>query len=201
MSYHVPVLLGESVNMLITKGTGNYFDGTLGFGGHTSSFLSKLDSKSKLIATDKDVEAYSYCENKFSNDSRVVLYNTSFTDIRTISLVEKIDGYDGIFADLGVSSYQFDNINSGFTYREEAVLDLRMNKSIGEPAYNFINSAESDELANVIYNYGEERKSRQIARNIVKEREKETIKTTTQLKVAIEKSVPAKNLNKTLSRL
>jgi 16S rRNA (cytosine1402-N4)-methyltransferase len=201
MSFHVPVLLGESINMLITKETGNYFDGTLGFGGHTSNFLSKLDQHSKLIATDKDIEAYSFCEKKFSNDNRITIYNTSFTDIRTISLVENIGGYDGIFADLGVSSYQFDNVDSGFTYRDEAVLDLRMDKSKGEPAFEFINRAESDEIANVIYNYGEERKSRQIARRIVLLREEKTIRTTTQLKKIIESVVPIKNLNKTLSRV
>ncbi len=201
MSLHVPVLLKKSIDMLITKETGNYFDGTLGFGGHTSNFLSKLSSNSRLIATDKDIEAYNFCEEKFSDDDRITIYNTSFTDIRTISLVEKIDGYDGIFADLGVSSFQFDNIDSGFTYREEAVLDLRMDKSKGEPAYKYINNAESDEIADIIYKYGEERKSRQIAKSIVFEREVNAIRTTTQLKKAVKKVVPIKNLNKTLSRV
>ncbi len=201
MKYHVPVLLEETTKLLITNRTGTYFDGTLGFGGHTSRFLTELSETSKLIATDKDIDAYSYCEEKFANDNRVFIYNTSFTDIKNISLVDNIDGYDGIFADLGVSSFQFDNKNSGFTYRDEAVLDLRMNKSKGRPVYEFINSAEVDEIANVIYNFGEERRSRQIARSIVFERQIKPIKTTTQLKQAIEKSVPAKNLNKTLSRV
>lgn len=201
MAFHVPVLLGESTELLITNQSGTYFDATLGFGGHTSNFLSQLDNKSKLIATDKDVDAYSFCEEKFANDDRVAIYNTAFTDIRTISLVDDIDGYDGIFADLGVSSFQFDNKDSGFTYREEATLDLRMNKTVGEPAYKFINDAETDEIADVIYNYGEERKSRHIARSIVFARKIEPIITTTQLKAAIEKAVPVKNLNKTLSRV
>ncbi|MCW8848527.1 MAG: 16S rRNA (cytosine(1402)-N(4))-methyltransferase, partial [Melioribacteraceae bacterium] len=129
MNYHVPVLLDETTNLFITNKNGTYFDGTLGFGGHTSNFLSNLEQNAKIFATDKDVVAYNFCEEKFKNDKRVTIYNTGFTEIRNISLVDKIDGFDGIFADLGVSSFQFDNKDSGFTYRDEAVLDLRMNKS------------------------------------------------------------------------
>lgn len=201
MSYHVPVLLEESTNLLITNKTGTYFDATLGFGGHTSKFLSQLSKNSKIFATDKDLVAYNYCEDKFAGDTRTTFYNAAFTEIRNISLVEKLDGFDGIFADLGVSSYQFDNVDSGFTYRDEAVLDLRMNKSEGEPAYNFVNNAEADEIANIIFNYGEERKSRHIARSIVTERNLSPITTTAHLRDVIEKVVPGKHLNKTLSRV
>ena len=201
MDYHVPVLLTKSTEMLITKKTGTYFDATIGFGGHTSNFLSSLDNNSKLFATDKDIEAYDYCEKLFANDQRVTIYNTGFNDIRTISLVEKVDGYDGIFADLGVSSYQLDNPASGFTYREDAELDLRMNKSSGDPAHKFLNSADATNIANVIYNFGEEKNSRRIAKNIVAERKIEPIKTTSHLKSVIQKSVPVKHLNKTLSRV
>jgi 16S rRNA (cytosine1402-N4)-methyltransferase len=201
MSFHVPVLLEESAELVITNKTGIYFDATLGFGGHTSKFLSRLDENAKVFATDKDKDAYNFCEDKFKDDKRITIYNASFAEIRNISLVENIDGYDGIFADLGVSSFQFDNKESGFTYRNEAVLDLRMDKSVGEPAYKFINKAEADEIADVIFNFGEERKSRAIARSIFKQRLVQPIKTTTQLKSAIEKVVPVKNLNKTLSRV
>jgi 16S rRNA (cytosine1402-N4)-methyltransferase len=201
MDYHVPVLLGESTEMLITKKTGIYFDATLGFGGHTSKFLTVLDQNSKIIATDKDSNACKYCEEKFVGDKRIIIYNTGFTNIKTISLVDKIDGYDGIFADLGVSSFQLDDVDSGFTYREEAILDMRMDKSKGEPVYKFINSADTDEIANVIYNYGEERNSRRIAKSIVHERKERSITTTTELKSAIRKVVPVKHLNKTLSRV
>lgn len=201
MDYHVPVLLQKSTQMLITNKTGTYFDATIGFGGHASNFLSHLNKNAKLLATDKDVEAYNFCEKKFSNDDRVTVFNTGFTDIKTISLVEKIDGYDGIFADLGVSSHQLDNPESGFTYREEAELDLRMNKYLGNPAHKFLNSADAIEIANVIYNYGEERNSKRIANNIVERRKIEPIKTTLHLKLIIQKSVPVKHLNKTLSRV
>lgn len=201
MVYHVPVLLQQCSEFLISKNSGTYFDATLGFGGHSSHFLSLLDSNSRIIAVDKDKNAYEYCESKFADDKRMTIYNTSFTDLRKISLVDKVDGYDGIFADLGVSSFQFDNAESGFTYREEAILDLRMDKSEGNPAYEFINNAESEELANVIFNYGEERNSRQIARSIVKARSIEPIKTTIQLKEAVQKVTSQKNQNKTLSRV
>lgn len=201
MMHHVPVMLTETAQLLLTNKSGTYFDGTLGFGGHTSSFLSQLNNDAKFIATDKDIDAYSFCEDKFSGEKRVTIYNTTFVDIRTISLVDNIDGYDGIFADLGVSSFQFDNKESGFTYREEAVLDLRMNKNSGEPAYKFINAAKAEEIANVIYMYGEEKRSRQIAKNIINERKVKPIKTTTHLKEVIQKVIPVKNLNKTLSRV
>ncbi len=201
MNHHVPVMVNQSLDCLLTNLSGTYFDGTLGFGGHTSAFLSKLNPNSRIIATDKDKTAYSYCKEKFAEDSRVSIYNTSFTEIKNISLLENISGFDGIFADLGVSSYQFDNKDSGFTYREEAVLDLRMNKSVGKPAYVFLNSADEKELADVIYNYGEERRSRVIAKKIFKERQNRSIKTTTQLKNLIESVVPKQNLNKTLSRV
>lgn len=201
MAYHVPVMLNETTEHLIKNISGTYFDGTLGFGGHSSNFLKQLDSNAKIIATDKDSAAINYCENLFSGDERVTIYNSSFTEIKNISLVEGINGYDGIFADLGVSSFQFDNAESGFTYREEADLDLRMNKNIGEPAYKFINSADQNDIADVIYKFGEEKNSRKIARQIIAEREKKFIKTTIQLKEIIQKIVPVKNLNKTLSRV
>lgn len=201
MAYHVPVMLDETTELLVKNLSGTYFDGTLGFGGHSSNFLSQLDNNSKIIATDKDIAAINYCENLFSGDDRITIYNSSFTEIKNISLVEGINGYDGIFADLGVSSFQFDNADSGFTYREEADLDLRMNKTIGEPAYKFINSADANEIADVIFQFGEEKNSRKIARQILAEREKKFIKTTTQLKEIIQKIVPVKHLNKTLSRV
>ncbi|MCB0747825.1 MAG: 16S rRNA (cytosine(1402)-N(4))-methyltransferase RsmH [Ignavibacteriae bacterium] len=201
MVFHVPVLLKETSDLLLTNLSGTYFDGTLGFGGHTSFFLNQLNKNAKVIATDKDVAAFNHCEEKFSGDERITIYNSSFTEIKNISLMENVIGYDGIFADLGVSSFQFDNKEVGFTYREEADLDLRMNKSVGEPAFKFINQAEANEIADVIYKYGEEKNSRRIARNIITEREIKFIKTTTQLKEIIQKVVPVKNLNKTLSRV
>lgn len=201
MNHHVPVLLRESADLLITKETGTYFDGTLGFGGHSSHFLSLLDGNSKIIATDKDEKACSYCKKKFADDGRIAIYNAGFTEINTISLVDDIKNYDGIFADLGVSSFQLDNAESGFSYKEDSVLDMRMNKSVGEPAYEFLNTAEKDEIADVIYNYGEEKNSRRIAKEIIERRKNGIIKTSAELTEIIKKTVPVKHLNKTLSRV
>ena len=201
MTHHVPVMQNEVNEYLLTKLTGTYFDGTLGFGGHASKILSLLDDKAKYIATDKDIVAFEFCKNKFTDDKRLQIYNTGFTDLKNIAKLEDCDKFDGIFADLGVSSFQLDNKDAGFTYREDTVLDLRMNKSVGEPAYEFLNNAEQDEIANVIYEFGEERKSRRIASIIVRNRSSELIKTTTQLYKMVDTVTPTQNLNKTLSRV
>ena len=201
MNHHVPVLLWESTDMLITKKTGTFFDGTLGFGGHSSNFLSVIDKNSKIIATDKDQEACRFCEEKFEGDERITIFNTSFTDIKTISLVENINGYDGIFADLGVSSYQIDNVESGFSYKDDVILDMRMNKEKGEPVYEFLNNAEKDEIANVIFNFGEEKNSRRIAKEIVDKRKINAIRTSNDLTSIIKTVAHPRNLNKTFSRV
>lgn len=201
MTHHIPVMQNEVNEYLLTNLTGTYFDGTLGFGGHASNILSLLDDKAKYFATDKDIVAFEYCKNKFVDDKRLQIYNTGFTDLKNIAKLEECDKLDGIFADLGVSSFQLDNKDAGFTYRADTVLDLRMNKSVGEPAYKFLNNAEQDEIANVIYEFGEERKSRRIASIIVRNRSSELIKTTTQLYKMVETVTPTQNLNKTLSRV
>ncbi|MGD8778765.1 MAG: 16S rRNA (cytosine(1402)-N(4))-methyltransferase RsmH [Ignavibacteria bacterium] len=198
---HIPVMLNESTEYLITDPVGNYLDGTIGFGGHSSRFLQIMERNSALIGVDKDDEAYGYCKDLFKNEPRIKLYRTGFKNIDVISKIEFIDSYTGIFADLGVSSYQLDNADSGFSYRFDAKLDLRMNKSEGVPAFEIVNDFSEEELADIIFNFGEERKSRLIARNIVKERLNKKIESTGDLKRIVEHSVPKKNLNKTLSRV
>ncbi|MCF8266091.1 MAG: 16S rRNA (cytosine(1402)-N(4))-methyltransferase RsmH [Melioribacteraceae bacterium] len=199
--FHTPVLLKETLEYFITNRNGYYFDGTLGFGGHSAAILESLENGGILIATDKDKKAFDFCKDKFAGDSRVRLYKTSFTDIRIISKIEFIDIFDGIFADLGVSSFQLDDKNSGFTYRDDVPLDLRMDKSKGIPAWKLLNELEEEEIANIIYNYGEERKSRLFARKIIETRKKESFKTTGQLRKIIEGSVPSRFEGKTLSRV
>lgn len=201
MNQHVPVLLKESVDLLVVNESGFYFDGTVGFGGHSQEILRRLNEKGKLIATDKDSDAFKFCKDRFKDDKRFSIYNTSYTSIDTISKIEFIEKFDGIFVDLGVSSYQLDNIESGFTFREDAPLDLRMNKSEGTPAYKILNKSTQEEIANILYNFGEEKKSRLIAKKIVEARETEKFETSLQLKKIIEKIVPPNYLNKTLSRI
>ena len=140
MFYHTPVLLNETVEYLVAENSGVYFEGTIGFGGHTKEILSKLTQNAKFIGTDKDTTAYNHCRTLFKEDKRVKLYNTSFTNILNISRIEFIENYDGIFADLGVSSFQLDNKESGFSFRENSPLDLRMDKSKGSPASFIVNT-------------------------------------------------------------
>ncbi|RJP72052.1 MAG: 16S rRNA (cytosine(1402)-N(4))-methyltransferase RsmH [Ignavibacteriales bacterium] len=198
---HVPVLLRESTELLITNKNGIYFDSTLGFGGHSSHFLNILSKDAGLVATEVDDEAYSYCKNLFQNDPRVKLNKANFSKIDVISKIEFIDGYDGIFADLGVSSYQFDESRAGFSYRQESALDLRLDKSIAITAADIINSYSEEDLANIFFEYGEENNSRHIARAIVKQRENKKIDTTVQLAKIIEEHSPAYLVNKVLSRI
>jgi len=201
MNYHIPVLLKESIEYLITDKSGFYFDGTIGFGGHSEVILSNLNSKAKLIGTDKDLSAFEYCKNKFIEDKRVKVYHAGFTNIINISKIEFIDKYDGIFVDLGVSSFQLDNKDSGFTFREDVPLDLRMDKSLGEPASFYLNKLEEKELVEIFFKYGEERNSKKIANSICNYRIKKKIKTTGQLKEIIEQITPEKFLIKALSRI
>jgi 16S rRNA (cytosine1402-N4)-methyltransferase len=167
---HIPVMLDEAVSLLITKSSGTYFDGTLGFGGHSEEILKRLDENGKLIASDVDDDAFSYSKKKFETDNRVKLYKYNFSRIDIISKIESIEFFDGVLADLGVSSFQLDNPKSGFTFREEADLDLRMDKTVKLNAADIVNSFSEEDIANIIYQFGEEKNSRQIARRIVQQR-------------------------------
>lgn len=198
---HAPVLLKESIDLLITDKSGSYFDATLGFGGHTEAILQKLDSKGKLIATDVDENAFNYCKEKFKNDKRVSLYKFNFSMVDVIAKIESISGFDGILADLGVSSFQLDDPQSGFTFRTETILDLRMDKSRKQTAADVVNEFNEEELSLIFRDFGEERNHKKIARAIVNRRETKKIKTTTDLKQIISEFTPVNYLTKTLSRI
>jgi 16S rRNA (cytosine1402-N4)-methyltransferase len=200
-THHTPVLLNESIEYLITDKSGKYFDATLGFGGHTEAFLNILNKDAVVAATDVDKDAFSFSKEKFSKDNRARLYNFNFSEIDVIAKIESFGFFDGIFADLGVSSFQLDNPSSGFTYREEAKLDLRMDKSRVVSAADIIKSFSEEDLANIFFRYGEERLSRRIAREIVSRRIERRIETTSQLTEIIKGVIPLKNQNKTLSRI
>ncbi len=201
MTKHNPVLLKESVNFLITSESGVYFDATLGFGGHSSEILARLDEGGKVIATDKDLEAFEFAREKFADEKRIELYNASFTEIKTIAKIEFIDKFDGILADLGVSSFQLDNPASGFTYREEAPLDLRMDKNSELSAKDILNDFPEEELARIFREYGGEKAAKRIARKIVLRRKSEKFTTTTHLKNVVAEVIPPNFLNKSLSRV
>ncbi|MCU7497100.1 MAG: 16S rRNA (cytosine(1402)-N(4))-methyltransferase RsmH [Ignavibacteria bacterium] len=199
---HIPVLLKESLSYLITDKQGAYFDGTIGFGGHASKFLEVLDPvEAKLVATEVDKDAYDFSKAKFQSDNRVRLYNTNFSEIDTVSKIEFIEHFDGIFADLGVSSFQLDNPESGFTYRSQSPLDLRLDKTKQISASDVINGFTEEEIADILYQFGEEKNSRRIAQRIVQQRGFREIETTTELAGIIEDLTPSQHLNKTLSRV
>jgi len=199
--FHTPVLLNESIDYLITDKSGIYFDGTLGFGGHSSKILESINNDGLLVSTDVDLDAFNYSRSKFGNAQNMKLYNFNFSKIKIISKLESIQAFNGIFADLGISSHQIDDPASGFTFRKEAELDLRMDKTIKLTAAELINTFAEDEISNIFYEFGEEKNSRKIAGRICEKRKIYPIKTTTNLAEIISELVPERYLNKTLSRI
>jgi len=200
-NFHTPVLLKESIEYLITKPSGVYFDATLGFGGHSEQILKRINEEGVLVATDVDKDSFTFSRKKFQGDKRARLYNFNFSMIDSISKIESVPFFDGIIADLGVSSFQLDNPSSGFTYRTETKLDLRMDRSRAISAADIVNSFSEEEIANIIYQFGEEKNSRKIARAIVNKRKIKKIETTSELREAIEEVTSLKYLSKTLSRV
>ncbi len=198
--HHKPVLFAESLEYLITNKSGIYFDGTLGFGGHSEGILNLLNEDGILIATDVDKDAFSFSSEKFYEDKRVKLYNFNFSQIDIISKIEAVK-FDGIFADLGVSSFQLDNPESGFTYRQDAKLDLRMDKTKKINAADVVNTFSEEEIANIIFEFGEEKNSRKIARKVCEQRKIKKIETTKELSDIISNITPFKYRVKTLSRV
>ena len=200
-NHHIPVLLNESLDYLITNKSGNYFEGTLGFGGHSAEILKVLCDKGLLVSTDVDQFAFEFCKDRFDKENRVCLYNFNFSLIDVIAKIESIKFFDGVIADLGVSSFQIDNSSAGFTYSADAPLDMRMDKNLKTTAADIVNSFDEENLAKIIYEFGEERKSRKIARQIVDERQHKKFKTTGELKRLIAQITPDRFRVKTLSRV
>ena len=193
---HKSVLLNECIDGLNIKPNGIYVDGTLGGAGHSSEILKKLSEQGKLIGIDRDEDALKAAKERLKEYSNVIYYHGNHDDIKEILEDLNIEKVDGILLDLGVSSYQLDERNRGFSYLGENVLDMRMDKTQKLDARIVINNYKEEELAKIIYDYGEERFSRQIAKNICIERKKQEITTTKQLVDIIEKSIPAKFRNK-----
>ena len=178
---HKSVLLNESIEGLNIKPDGIYVDGTLGGAGHSSHILEKLSPNGRLIGIDRDEDALKAAKEKLVNYENVTYYHGNHDDIKEILNNLNIEKVDGILLDLGVSSYQLDERNRGFSYLGENILDMRMDKSQEIDAKFVINKYSEENLANIIYEYGEERFSRQIARNICLKRKEQEITTTKQL--------------------
>ena len=185
--YHTSVLLDESVTALVDSVNGVYADATFGGGGHTSEILSRLSTNGRVLAFDRDSDAIA---NK-PDDSRLTLIRSDFRWIHNHVIHQGYkDGIDGVLADLGVSSHQFDTAERGFSFRYEAPLDMRMNQEAEKTAADIVNGYEYEELEKILRLYGEVDNSRRIAQMICKARESSSITTTGDLGKAIESALP-----------
>lgn len=192
---HKPVLLEECIRGLHIKENGIYVDGTLGGAGHSKEILLNLSEKGLLIGIDRDEEALKAAKANLKEYKNVKYIHGNHDNIKEILEELDIAKVDGILLDLGVSSYQLDERNRGFSYLGENELDMRMDKSQELTAKIVVNTYKEEDLANIIYNYGEERYSRNIAKNICNYRKQKTIETTKELVEIIEKSIPKSKQN------
>ena len=190
---HVSVMLDECIEGLNIKESGIYVDGTMGGAGHSKYIIEKLSKEGKLIGIDRDETAIKVAKERLKDFDNVIYVHDNHDNIDEILEELNIDGVDGILLDLGVSSYQLDERNRGFSYIGEATLDMRMDKTQKLDAKYVVNNYSEEELARIIYEYGEEKFSRNIARNICKYRQEKTIETTSELVNIIEKSIPKIN--------
>lgn len=188
---HIPVLLNECIQGLNIKENGIYVDGTLGGAGHSFQIAKALNNTGILIGIDKDIEALNAAKEKLKQYKNVKYIQDNHDNIKNILCDLKIPKVDGILLDLGISSYQIDNPQRGFSYMHDAILDMRMDENQTKTAKSVVNTYSEEELSNIIFEYGEEKFARQIAKNIVIERKKTEIKTTKELVKIIENSIPA----------
>lgn len=186
-------MLNETINFLNIKSSGVYIDATLGGGGLSENILKKLDNNGKIIAIDIDKDAINYCKEKFAkelgNNKRIQIFNCNFIEMPEILKELKINKVDGVCMDLGVSSHQIDCASRGFSYMHDAYLDMRMGQN-GKNAYDIINSTEESKLSNIIWQFGEEKFAKLIAKAICKRRKIKKIETTLELVDIIQSVVP-----------
>lgn len=197
MEYHNPVLLKETVDGLNIKEDGVYVDVTFGGGGHSKEILKRLGEKGRLFAFDQDLDAL---ENTI-DDSRFQLINENFRYIKRFLRFYGVKEVDGILADFGVSSHQFDVAERGFSTRFEADLDMRMNQKNQLSAFHVINEYDEEQLKNVFFQYGELRAAAAMAKVIIEHRKDAVIKTSEQLKKVLNKFLPPRHENKVLAQI
>lgn len=182
---HVPVMLGEAVEGLSVQPGGRYLDGTFGRGGHAREVLSRLGPDGRLLLMDRDPQAIASAQAEFAGDPRVSIRHANFSSMAEWD--ETVAGLDGVLLDLGVSSPQLDEAARGFSFMADAPLDMRMDTSQGESAADFLAHASEQEITEVLWNFGEERHGRRIARAIVADRETTPFTRTAQLAALIER--------------
>ena len=202
--YHIPVLLGQSVDGLDVKPGGIYVDVTFGGGGHSREILSRLSADGHLYSFDQDADAEknaSRGEGSLGEDPRFTFVRSNFRYLKNWMRYYGVEHIDGVLADLGVSSHHFDDETRGFSFRFDAPIDMRMNKRAGMTAADVLNEYEEESLADVFYLYGELKNSRKLASAIVKQRTIKPFATTGELMDAVEKLMPKERAKKDMAKL
>lgn len=196
---HFPVLVKEVIDCLNIKKDGTYVDGTVGLGGHSSLILESISNKGRLVGIDRDARTLEICKDNLNHKSKnFSLHNDSYENINSVLKSQGIATVDGILLDLGLSSYQLNDSKRGFSFNGNGELDMRFDMSQTTKAKDILNHYEPNLLANIIYKYGEERRSRIIAKNITKVRPLNKIN---ELVEAIRISTPPKNRKKSIARV
>ena len=189
--YHEPVMLKEVIDSLIVSKTGVYVDGTVGGAGHSYAILKETDAF--LVGIDCDEQALQFAESRLAEfGSRKVLIKGNFADLSKVLEELNIEKVDGVLLDLGVSSHQLNTAHRGFSFNQQARLDMRMDRSLKQSAYDIVNSFAQNELENIIKFYGEEKMAARIARAISRKRQLSPIETTTELAAIVASCMPAK---------
>ena len=196
-TYHVPVLLHESIDGLAIKSGGIYVDVTFGGGGHSKEILRRLDGKAHLYSFDQDPDA----EKNIVNDDRFTFVRSNFRYLKNWMRYYGVDHIDGLLADLGVSSHHFDDETRGFSFRFDAPLDMRMNKRAGTTAAEILNTYDEEQLADIFYIYGELKNARKIASIITKTRNEKKMETTGDLMSATEKLFQREREKKEMAKM
>lgn len=184
---HIPVMLNEAVEGLGVRADGRYLDGTFGRGGHARAVLTRLGPQGRLLLMDRDPQAIATAQAEFANDSRVAIRHDNFSDLAQWE--QTAPGLDGVLLDLGVSSPQLDEAERGFSFMADAPLDMRMDPTRGESAADFLAQADEREIADVLWQFGDERHARRIARAIAADRGEKPFTRTGQLAGLIERVV------------
>ena len=191
-SRHAPVFIDEITAWLIRDRAKTFVDGTVGYGGHSERLLERAGDDAVLVGIDRDEEALSYSRARLARfGNRAILLKGDFVDVKQLLRNVDIPWVDGALFDLGVSSPQLDDANRGFSFQEDGPLDMRMDQSTGTTAGRLVNELPESELADLIFQYGEERFSRRIARAVVRARERKALASTQELTAVIKDSVPA----------
>ena len=188
---HIPIMLSAVIEGLDIKPDGVYIDGTLGGAGHSSEIAARLSDEGMLIGIDQDEDAIKAASERLSEYSNVKIFRNNYVNFKTVMEQAGVEKVDGILLDLGVSSYQLDNKDRGFSYREDAPLDMRMDRSRDYTAKDIVNDYSEAELKRILGSYGEEKFAGRIAANIVKQRQIKPIETTFELNDIIKNSIPA----------